>query len=81
MVGNGTTADAAAADPDQALSNAHGARIVEGVDGSDEPRAALRWAVTDARLHGLGLHPPIRKTRSDGTYGNLRGCRRFLCSR
>lgn len=34
MTEHGTTTDAAGPDPDKAVSNAHGARIVEGADGS-----------------------------------------------
>lgn len=38
-----TTNDAAGADPDHAVSDAHGARIAVRADGSDEPLAALLW--------------------------------------
>jgi nucleotide-binding universal stress UspA family protein len=31
-------------------------RIVVGVDGSQDSRAALRWAAAEARLHGASLH-------------------------
>jgi nucleotide-binding universal stress UspA family protein len=31
------------------------ARIVVGVDGSDESKAALRWAVEEARLRGAAV--------------------------
>ncbi|MFA9431863.1 universal stress protein [Egicoccus sp. AB-alg2] len=30
-------------------------RIVVGVDGSDQSRTALRWAVDEARVHGAAL--------------------------
>jgi nucleotide-binding universal stress UspA family protein len=44
----------------------NGRRYVVGVDGSEESRAALRWAAVEARRHGAELEvvhawqPPIR---------------------
>ncbi|MBG0739540.1 universal stress protein [Paeniglutamicibacter antarcticus] len=43
-------------DRDDEVIPAHGQRVVVGVDSSEGSQAALHWAVSEARLHGAGLH-------------------------
>ncbi len=49
--------------------------IVVGIDGSEQSRAALEWAITEARLRQARLHlvtawyyPPMASTVGDGVF-------------
>jgi len=60
MTEHGTTTDAAGPDPDKAVSNAHGARIVEGADGS---RSGLFASQNQEGCTGHGLVDRLKDGR------------------